>query len=158
MYVIESPGEISVFSASCAQNVNLRHGEIFLAKLSTASSSATSATCSPHCLLFLRLSSFHADPADFQNWFNRIRVPAPEGFPKVFPHRAPGFSLPLPGQTNFQQVTNIVFCEHQEGVGQVQADDTVVAEERRGKKYLDSGFYAVCIRQKASQCCTYEAT
>lgn len=82
------------------------------------------------CLLFLRLAGFHADPADFQNWFGRIRVPVPEGFPKVLPDRVPGVSLSFPGQTNFQQVADIVFSKHQEGVGQVQANDAVVAEER----------------------------
>lgn len=85
-------------------------------------------------LLFLRLSGFHADSADFQNWFGRIRVPGPEGLLPVLPDRAPRLGLSLPGQTNFQQVPDIVFGEHQEGVGQVQPNDAFVAAERRSGK------------------------
>lgn len=118
------------------------------------------------CLLFLRLAGFHADPADFQNWFGRIRVPVPEGFPKVLPDRVPGVSLSFPGQTNFQQVANIGFSKHQEGVGQVQANDVVLAEERtENSKALkktfgkDSIFHLLNVwTQKGSRCCTYTST
>lgn len=84
-------------------------------------------------LLFLRFSSFHANPPDLQH---RFGFPAPEGLFKVLPKGIQGFRLPLPVQADLEQIPDVVLGEDQEGVGQVQPDPALVAargKEKRGE-------------------------
>lgn len=86
----------------------------------------------PPYLLLLRFPSFHTNPPDFQYRFGRLGVPGPETLLEVLPDGVPGFRISFPAQTDLQQVTNILLSEHQEGVGQVQTDDLVVAAQKKG--------------------------
>lgn len=101
--VIDSPGENSVFAGSWAQNVNLwQHKKISVNVFKDKHNPggvASSQLFPPH-LLFLRLSSFHANPPDFQYRFGRLCVPGPERLLNVLPDWVPGVSFSFPAQIN----------------------------------------------------------
>lgn len=84
-------------------------------------------------LLLLRFPMFHTNTPDCQDRLGRLGVPAPELLLNVLPDGAPGVSFSFPAQTDLQQVANILLSEHQEGVGQVQTNKTIIAAQREEK-------------------------
>lgn len=87
-------------------------------------------------LLLLRFPSFYTNPSDLQYRFWRLSVPGPESLLNVLPDGVPRFRFSFPAQTDLQQVANILFSKHQEGVGQVQTYRVLMAGQREEKKTL----------------------
>ena len=85
--------------------------------------------CSSYVLL-LRFSGFHTNPPDFQHRFERLGIPGPERLLDVLPDRVPGFRISFPAQLDLKQVTDFILGKHQEGVGQVQTDSSIMAGQR----------------------------
>lgn len=85
--------------------------------------------CSSYVLL-LRFSGFHTNPPDFQHRFERLGIPGPERLLDVLPDRVPGFRISFPAQLDLKQVTDFILGKHQEGVGQVQTDSSIMARQR----------------------------